>query len=497
MRDEYDGRCPGCRSKYEERKFRVAQEPHTEGRRNGSTTLAADPTADDPRCLRDVRVIQRKVVKVTGLPPRIAHGHILRRHGYLGQYGEIRRIIVSRPTREQLRKGPAGMGASAYVTFGIAEDAAHMVRAVDGFNLDGRTLCCSFGTTKYCRMFLKSERCNNSRCLCMHELGHDASSVTKAYILKLAFPAGEDVANDGPAVTEGCQPAFPPRGCSAKRWMDAHTKAKTSAPEAPQERPPPRTSIHSRSVGRPSSGNHPPAALFGDRHEQPQGMGPLVVPSPMPALCSDLEQIQQLAQLEQYGLGGHGKYSDIRICSMADSINEPNAASEGGLGELLKSINGSAPLLPYSADRTTTASRAQEALCRGATEGRHHSAVYWGKDQSLPNSGGFGDALSFTPQFHTHGSTSSAVLPGHGSIGGLNGSRQGNPKSRDMCVKPGQQPPNKFLRSQQRDIGNGRRIMLQQTAGNSRKLPVAAKIAAERAARAAEAVANVVGLSGK
>ena len=51
---------------------------------------------------------------------------------------------------------------SAYVTYRREADALEAIRAVDGETLDGRIVRCTFGTTKYCSMFLRALPCNNS-----------------------------------------------------------------------------------------------------------------------------------------------------------------------------------------------------------------------------------------------------------------------------------------------------------------------------------------------
>lgn len=72
-----------------------------------------------------------------------------------------------------------GAGASAYVTYESAEDARLAIQAVNNHIVDGHTIRASFGTTKYCNMFLRGMQCNNSECLFLHKLGDDDASFTK------------------------------------------------------------------------------------------------------------------------------------------------------------------------------------------------------------------------------------------------------------------------------------------------------------------------------
>ena len=47
---------------------------------------------------------------------------------------------------------------------------------VDGFELEGRMVRASFGTTKYCNAFLRHAPCTNPDCLYLHTLGDDEVS---------------------------------------------------------------------------------------------------------------------------------------------------------------------------------------------------------------------------------------------------------------------------------------------------------------------------------
>lgn len=99
--------------------------------------------------LREVgpmRVIQRTLVYVMGLSPRIAKEEILRRHEYFGQYGKILRIQVNGAHLHHAANGPPS--CSCYITYSNREEAEQAILAVDNVVLDGRALKASFGTTK-------------------------------------------------------------------------------------------------------------------------------------------------------------------------------------------------------------------------------------------------------------------------------------------------------------------------------------------------------------
>lgn len=93
-----------------------------------------------------MRVIQRTLVYVMGLSPRIAKEDILRRHEYFGQYGKILRIQVNGAHLHSSASGPPS--CSCYITYSNREEAEQAILAVDNVVLDGRALKASFGTTK-------------------------------------------------------------------------------------------------------------------------------------------------------------------------------------------------------------------------------------------------------------------------------------------------------------------------------------------------------------
>ena len=121
----------------------------------------------DRKSLQNIRVVQRNLIYVIGLPPHIASEEVLRRAEYFGQYGKIMKVVVNR-NHTGVDGGGSGGGnggggvgsgsgsglssqpaASAYITFAHKEDAKACIGAVDGLTLDqGRTLRASFGTTK-------------------------------------------------------------------------------------------------------------------------------------------------------------------------------------------------------------------------------------------------------------------------------------------------------------------------------------------------------------
>lgn len=137
--------------------------------------------ANNRRHLANMRVVQKNLVYVIGLSPKISTEETLRQYDYFGQYGKILKIVINRKNMggfqfAQSRNDP---GVGVYVTFVRKDDAARCIQAVDGTVLEGRVLRASFGTTKYCSFYLRGLQCQNPGCMYLHEPGEDADSYTK------------------------------------------------------------------------------------------------------------------------------------------------------------------------------------------------------------------------------------------------------------------------------------------------------------------------------
>lgn len=102
---------------------------------------------------------------------------VLRRPDFFGQYGRVIKVVLNR------NYIPAGEGrvaaSSAYVTYGHPQSAIDCIRACDGFVLDGRVIHCSFGTSKYCHLWLRGFPCPNPDCMYLHAVGARDDSFTK------------------------------------------------------------------------------------------------------------------------------------------------------------------------------------------------------------------------------------------------------------------------------------------------------------------------------
>ena len=146
------------------------------------------------RHLASVRVIQRNLVYVIGLPLPITREETLRRHEYFGQFGRIVKVATNRANTFNTGTGPT---ASAYVTYAHNDDAQQCIDCVDGCVMEGRVLRACFGTTKYCNAWLKNVPCNNPDCLYLHEKGTASDSFTKDEMVNRGHTRGSATAAAG------------------------------------------------------------------------------------------------------------------------------------------------------------------------------------------------------------------------------------------------------------------------------------------------------------
>ncbi|KAJ2853345.1 transcriptional repressor general negative regulator of transcription subunit 4, partial [Coemansia erecta] len=128
------------------------------------------------RHLANVRVVQKNLVYVIGLPANLSTEETLRSHDYFGQFGRINKIVVNRRQTGSSSHHPT---VGVYVTYATKEDATRAINAVDGSMLEGRVLRATFGTTKYCSYYLRNIPCQNPGCMYLHEPGEEADSFTK------------------------------------------------------------------------------------------------------------------------------------------------------------------------------------------------------------------------------------------------------------------------------------------------------------------------------
>ncbi|VFQ64751.1 unnamed protein product [Cuscuta campestris] len=182
-KEETEGRCPACRSIYDKEKV-VAMQTDIERVKNCHANGKTKPPKAKPKTnevkkdLTNVRVIQRKMAYVIGLPLTLADEDLLQRKQYFGQYGKVTKVSLSRTAGGAIQQF-INDSCSVYITYSKEEEAVRCIQSVHGFVLDGRFLRASFGTAKYCHAWLRNMPCNNTSCLYLHSLGADEDSFGK------------------------------------------------------------------------------------------------------------------------------------------------------------------------------------------------------------------------------------------------------------------------------------------------------------------------------
>ncbi|KAK4408546.1 putative general negative regulator of transcription C16 [Sesamum angolense] len=101
-KDETEGRCPACRTPYNKEKIvgttasceRLVSEMNVE--KKLKSQKGKNKTSEGRKQLASVRVIQRNLVYVVGLPLNFADEDLLQRRDYFGQYGKVLKVSISR-----------------------------------------------------------------------------------------------------------------------------------------------------------------------------------------------------------------------------------------------------------------------------------------------------------------------------------------------------------------------------------------------------------------
>ncbi|CAN1145617.1 CCR4-NOT transcription complex subunit 4, partial [Linum perenne] len=184
-KDASEGRCPACRTPYDKEKI-VGTGPNERlvceiNERKKSQKSKTKPS-EGRKQLSSVRVIQRNLVYIVGLPLNFADEDLLQRREYFGQYGKVLKVSMSRTPTGVVQQFPNNT-CSVYITYGKEDEAIRCIQSVNGFVLDGKSLKACFGTTKYCHAWLRNVPCTNSDCLYLHEVGSQEESFTKDEII--------------------------------------------------------------------------------------------------------------------------------------------------------------------------------------------------------------------------------------------------------------------------------------------------------------------------
>ncbi|XP_020807161.1 putative uncharacterized protein DDB_G0271606 isoform X2 [Drosophila serrata] len=181
IRTDENKLCPACRKEYPENPadFKpLTQEEMIafKSQKRQRDQQRKQKITENRKHLANVRVVQKNLVFVVGLPPRLADADILKKHEYFGKYGKIHKVVINPSTTYAGVQGPS---ASAYVTYVHNSDALRAIQSVNNIMIDGRLIKTSLGTTKYCSHFMKNQQCPKGDCMYLHELGDPEASFTK------------------------------------------------------------------------------------------------------------------------------------------------------------------------------------------------------------------------------------------------------------------------------------------------------------------------------
>ena len=117
--------------------------------------------------LQKLRIIKQNLIHVQGLPKSFVNIKKLKSERFFGQYGTIQNLILSRKINLENNKEIY----SVYITYENKIEAACAISCVDSLLIYGKIIRAFFGTTKYCRYFLNSQKCPNpEKCMLLHQI---------------------------------------------------------------------------------------------------------------------------------------------------------------------------------------------------------------------------------------------------------------------------------------------------------------------------------------
>ena len=127
-------------------------------------------TKEKIEILSKVRLLKKNLIHVHGFPKSIAKTDKLKSNEYFGQYGDIIHAMIKYKMNPITNK----KAYSAYITYSNEKEAAFAILCIDSLLFEGKIIRAFFGTTKYCKYFLNSEKClNYDKCSFLHELAND------------------------------------------------------------------------------------------------------------------------------------------------------------------------------------------------------------------------------------------------------------------------------------------------------------------------------------
>ena len=188
INENLGGKCPACRQAYDTT-GQMAADPTVLDtiaaktasggvrKHRDTTTVRRERKAPSQVPLAHVRVLQRNLLYVVGLPLQVAKDELLKSKAYFGKFGRIVKIALG------LKNGAPSQDrkqtCSCYVTYKRGVDAVDAIKAVNGSILYGCLLKATYGTSKYCANWLRGAPCANPTCLYLHETADPKDCTTK------------------------------------------------------------------------------------------------------------------------------------------------------------------------------------------------------------------------------------------------------------------------------------------------------------------------------
>ncbi|KAG9128623.1 hypothetical protein Leryth_017107 [Lithospermum erythrorhizon] len=175
-----EGRCPACRTPYnKERIVRTSENCGKlvvgESMKKKKPHKSKTKTSEERKQLGNMRVIRKNLVCIMGWPRVLADEDLLQWKQYLGQYGKVQKVSISRSSAGAIQHNENDTYI-VHVTYSKEEEAVRCIQAFNGLVLEGRPLRASFGTTKYCYAWLRNMPCRNRDCPYLHEIGSQKDS---------------------------------------------------------------------------------------------------------------------------------------------------------------------------------------------------------------------------------------------------------------------------------------------------------------------------------
>lgn len=165
--------CPSCRRKYDDNAIdRVGPKYFPNKIKNENAALSAAAS---------VCYLAPKIVQIVGIPLKIMNTGLLQGKEYLGQYGEILKLVVSRSLYPSSKQIIQSQDPSVFVKFKTKGEAKSCVYALDGYNFQGNQLQATLCVAERCPSILAGGTClDKKHCLKIHRPIRETDIMVKA-----------------------------------------------------------------------------------------------------------------------------------------------------------------------------------------------------------------------------------------------------------------------------------------------------------------------------